>query len=368
MSLENTHYIGSSMTKESHHSALAARRTLAIFSTIVCLILYLGGIATPAAGQSIDDDEQSDQATQAEPNDEAPDLVEPRVYRWKMGLQLKGGPGQAIGIRATCPLPVEWPEQQIKVIEQTKSDNVKSVKIEDLDNSVQQMMVAIAELGSGETAEVIVELEITKAWIGAPANTQQLQFAKRMDRHVKKYLAPSPFIESRDRRIKEIAKELEEQTANLTPWQQVEAIYDWVREKVEYRFDEQIKSSLDALDDGHGDCEELSSLFIAICRARGVPARAVWIPGHTYPEFYLVDSEGNGHWYPCQAAGAREFGAMSESRPILQKGDRFKIHGHREMMRYVQPTLTAKDATASPSVKWILEEVKETIDKEPTDD
>jgi len=70
---------------------------------------------------------------------------------------------------------------------------------------------------------------------------------------------------------------------------QVEAIYDWVRENVEYKFDTQIHSCLDALDSGKGDCEELSSLFIAICRARDIPARAVWIPGHTYPEFYLLD-------------------------------------------------------------------------------
>ena len=80
------------------------------------------------------------------------------------------------------------------------------------------------------------------------------------------------------------------------------------------------------LDDGVGDCEELSSLFIAICRAAGVPARAVWIPGHTYPEFYLVDEQGEGHWYPCQIAGAgHDFGRMPESKPILQKGDRFRI-------------------------------------------
>ena len=43
-----------------------------------------------------------------------------------------------------------------------------------------------------------------------------------------------------------------------------------------------------ALRDGTGDCEELSSLFIALCRAHGIPARTVWVPDHCYPEFYLA--------------------------------------------------------------------------------
>ena len=100
-----------------------------------------------------------------------------------------------------------------------------------------------------------------------------------------------------------------------------------MRKAVRYQFDPKIRSSVDALRSGHGDCEELTSLFIAVCRAAGIPARAVWVPGHCYPEFYLVDGEGHGRWFPCQAAGERMFGQMVEWRPILQKGDRFRVPG-----------------------------------------
>jgi hypothetical protein len=119
------------------------------------------------------------------------------------------------------------------------------------------------------------------------------------------------------------------------------------------------KAATAALKDGQGDCEELSSLVIAICRASKIPARAVWIPGHAYPEFYLVDDHGKGHWFPCQAAGAeRQFGSMSEDRPILQKGDNFTVPGDKPQ-RYVKQTLSAKDAAAPPEVKFIMERVKE---------
>ena len=136
-------------------------------------------------------------------------------------------------------------------------------------------------------------------------------------------------------------------------WERTAAIFDWVRENVKYEFAEQIKPAVAALKDGQGDCEELSSLFIAICRASKIPARAVWVPGHTYPEFYLVDDRGQGHWFPCQAAGAkREFGSMSEDRPILQKGDNFLVPEERGPQRYVKQFLSAKNA-ACPAGRQI---------------
>ena len=86
---------------------------------------------------------------------------------------------------------------------------------------------------------------------------------------------------------------------------QVEAIYDYVLDHVEY-VEGPDKSALEALHDKQADCQGRSMLFIALCRARKVPARAVWVPDHTYPEFYLEDANGKGHWYPCQAAGASD--------------------------------------------------------------
>ena len=80
-------------------------------------------------------------------------------------------------------------------------------------------------------------------------------------------------------------------------------------------FARQIEGARQALDDGFGDCEELTSLFVAMCRAVGIPARCVWVPGHCYPEFYLEDKEGKGHWFPCQAAGSPAFGGIPEKRP-----------------------------------------------------
>jgi len=60
------------------------------------------------------------------------------------------------------------------------------------------------------------------------------------------------------------------------------------------------------------------------------------------PEFYLEDDKGKGHWFPCQSAGAREFGGINDTRPILQKGDNFR--GPKGKQRYMAEHLTGKPA------------------------
>jgi hypothetical protein len=163
-------------------------------------------------------------------------------------------------------------------------------------------------------------------------------------------------IESTDREIKRLAEQIVQ--GQRTDWEKAEAVYDWVREHVEYRFDEKLRGARAALRAGVGDCEELTSLFVAMCRANKIPARSVWIPGHCYPEFYLEDADGGGHWFPCQAAGSRAFGSMKESRPILQKGDDFRVPGEREAKRYVAGTFRVENPITVPRYQFILRQVQ----------
>jgi hypothetical protein len=284
-------------------------------------------------------------------------LGEPVVTKWRFGVVVKAPGGAVTGIRATLPLPMDWPEQTVKEVGQEKTPNVNAVTYKTLDAGVKQMIVTIPRLAAGEEASAVVTLEISKRRIEAPHDTSVYQLPKP-SASLAKFLAPSPQIESRDSKIKALATEIT--AGKEQAWEKTAAIFDWVRANVKYEFAEQIKSSTAALKDGQGDCEELSSLVIAFCRASKIPARAVWVPGHTYPEFYLVDDQSKGHWFPCQAAGAeRQFGSMNDDRPILQKGDNFTVPGERAPQRYLKQTLTAKDAAAPPEVKFIMERVKE---------
>ena len=76
------------------------------------------------------------------------------------------------------------------------------------------------------------------------------------------------------------------------------------------------------------------------------------------PEFYLEDKEGKGHWFPCQAAGTRAFGGIPEDRPVLQKGDNFRLpDNRRERVRYLPERVTGTASKGKPRVKWVREMV-----------
>jgi hypothetical protein len=174
---------------------------------------------------------------------------------------------------------------------------------------------------------------------------------KSPDRDVRKFLGASPYIETRNGEIRSTALKIGGQ--DDPAWTKVESLYDWVRDNVKYQ-DGELKGALAALRDGTGDCEELTSLFIAFCRVNHIPARTVWVPGHCYPEFYLEDDEGKGHWIPCQAAGTRDFGGMPDHRPILQKGDNFTVPEVKKPQRYVSEFLQTQSVRGlPPEVKFI---------------
>jgi len=277
--------------------------------------------------------------------------------KWRFGVVIKV-PGAVRGVEATLPVPMDWPEQSVKKISEEKSPTVHGLTYRTLDGGVKQMVVSVPRLAAGAEASAVVTFEVAKRRIDPPIDTAIYQVPTKPSSDLRKFLAPSPYIESKDDKIVALAAEL---TADKQQaWEKAATIFDWVRANVKYEFADAIKPATAALKDGNGDCEELSSLFIALCRASKIPARAVWIPGHTYSEFYLVDDHNKGHWFPCQAAGAdRQFGGINEDRPILQKGDNFTVPGEKAPQRYVKQALSAKDAAASPEVKFIMERVKE---------
>ncbi|MEM8679392.1 MAG: transglutaminase-like domain-containing protein [Planctomycetota bacterium] len=276
---------------------------------------------------------------------------------WKIGLSVAAVGGPCKGIYATMPVPTDWPGQVVRVVDEDISGQVDRIKYRVLDNGVKQLLISIPQLESGTKAHAYVTFEVERQQLAPPAGVEDFVKPKRVPREIKRALGASPFIESRSRQIRSLAKQLRD--PELSDWEQVELFYDYVRDNVEYQNGE-LKGALAALQDGTGDCEELTSLFIALCRAHGVPARTVWVPDHCYPEFYLEDQEGVGYWIPCQAAGTRSFGTIPELRPILQKGDNFKVPEKRDPQRYVSEFLTgdAIKGGGRPRVKFKREELR----------
>lgn len=150
-----------------------------------------------------------------------------------------------------------------------------------------------------------------------------------------------------------------EAPAGPSDWERVEAIYDYVQDKIAYEAGAQDKSAVDALQDGKADCHGIAALFVAMCRTAKVPARMVWVDEHQYAEFYLEDEAGKGHWYPVQSAGSRAFGEMPTPKVILQKGDNFRVpERRRERLRYASDyTSLLVSPKHQPSVTYVREQL-----------
>lgn len=109
------------------------------------------------------------------------------------------------------------------------------------------------------------------------------------------YLQPEPFVESNHPYIKSIANTINNGSNEL---ETITNVYQYVVNKLNYDgYHPQDMGALKALTLGNGDCSEFTTSFVALCRAKGIPARGVYgftvdyniTPKHSWAEVYTKD-------------------------------------------------------------------------------
>jgi hypothetical protein len=338
----------------------------------------------------------------------------------RVGAIVRAGGGPAQNVRLMVAVPLECKEQKVELLEEDVSPVVEKVEYRLLNNGgARQMLVYIPQLLAHQEARAIITCEVTTYRQLPPTDTTDLHAPKRVDHQLKQYLGPSKMIETGHRKFKQVVKELLEKlekgadgeddkkddekekegesendlqdkvadkggdadaaesksevesdavespnspvaaAANqpVNDWRRVEAFYDYAQEHVKYVASND-KTALAALKDGHGDCQAITALFVALCRTAKIPARSVWVHDHQYGEFYLEDAEGNGHWYPMESAGARAFGEMPTAHVIMQKGDNFNVPERpRERLPYANDYGKSDPVGPKPKVTFVREQL-----------
>ncbi len=289
------------------------------------------------------------------------ELFAPSKMEMKFGIRISSNQNYCSALHATIPFPLNWPEQKVTLIGNQFPQGVKwafrDLPVGSKQNALaRQLVMDIATLGPNNQLDLLVNVEIEKSFINAPADTSVFVIPKKPGNELRFFIGKgSPYIDHELGEVKRVAKQIATDNPD-NAWKQVEGLYDWVRENIEYR-NGPIRHMKDSLKDKKGDCEEMTGIFVALCRASNIPARCVWIPEHCYPEFYLEDPQGHGHWFPCQVAGDRQFGQMHDYRPILQKGDRFKVPEETPMLRYVSHFFTCKQRPSQPGLDPSVEPI-----------
>jgi transglutaminase-like putative cysteine protease len=278
-------------------------------------------------------------------------------HRYKAGVVVRAVGGPCRAIKGYVPIPMEWPEQTVKVVEQEVSPSVK-VSYQTLGETAKLMVVRMDWIPANETAKAVFTFEINRSMQLLPDDKSAfvLPVAKDLSPSLRRYLTMSPKIEVQNPAIRKAAKEIGANAPKA--WDRVEALYDWMRTKVSYKTGGAVKGAAAALKDGSGNHDDMTSLFVALCRAAEIPARTVWVPEFCYAEFYLLDKKGEGHWLPCSPAGTKAFGEMPETKPVLAKGDNFVApSGSREHQRYIREYLTGEKTPGGgdPSHQFIRE-------------
>ncbi|HEX3998108.1 MAG TPA: transglutaminase-like domain-containing protein [Pirellulales bacterium] len=275
--------------------------------------------------------------------------LEPRPFHLKIGIELNGR-GGASQIQATTPAPIEVPEQKLEE-PAIKTDGCQAT-IRDVGPDASQLYLTADEIAPGQKISASVEYRLTayKQYMGYVRD--QFPRQQKPPRDVANlYLGDSPGIQTRIKEVRLLLDELRGDTQH--PWDLAKKFADWIPHHIKPQV-RPYTSVTAALDDRQGACAEMSAVFVALCRAAGIPARLVWVPDHNWAEFYLIDEQGEGHWIPAHTACYFWFGWTGAHELVLQKGDRLRMpeRGNR-LFRLQEDWLRCSGR--KPQVRYIAE-------------
>lgn len=205
------------------------------------------------------------------------------------------------------PVPTDRPSQQIRSL--TIEPSVPVVTGVRGLASVARLYLTDELPRPGERFRLSVSYEaVCRETVMTDDAVRQREFGPyRKDRAFRRFTRPEKKIETTLPAIVKEAQRL--RTRHPAPLDFARAAYQWVSERTEYRLIDGLGGAAYCLENGHGECGDYSTLFVALCRAAGVPARPV--PGfwadrtdgwHCWAEFMLP----SGDWIPVDpTAGDR---------------------------------------------------------------
>lgn len=280
---------------------------------------------------------------------------DPVDQKWRVGVVLVTGRDAVADVYTYIPIPKAWPEQSVRVFDEDIPVEFAVQKIDELDG-LDRLILRGRLIPAKRKIVALQTFTVTTFGVNAPPDTTIFTVPDSGEKLVKQFTASSSEISFRNNALRKQAQSLVE--TGGTAWQQVERIYDWVRDNIEQGGQDPY-GTLNTFAKKTGHPEDVVGLFIAMCRANKIPARMVFVDGSQYAEFMLADPDGGLHWFPADVVGIRAFGKIVEPKVILQKGDNIRVPGIKSKKKFVAAYGEVKSKTAPNLMQFVREPLNE---------
>jgi transglutaminase-like putative cysteine protease len=172
-------------------------------------------------------------------------------------------PASAYYVRLTIPV-ADHPQQRLIGIDYATEEPVARKRHK---NGLDEYL----EIAFAVPARSTIQREVTFVLDLAPYDITSIAARAPENAGGRHFLDPSPFVESDAPEVRAIAHEL--MARHASPDDRARAAYDYARTTLTVRKEAENHGAVYALQTGGGDCTEYASVFVALSRAMGIPAR-----------------------------------------------------------------------------------------------
>ena len=265
------------------------------------------------------------------------EYINPERYRVEFVATVTNGGFTLTKLQLYQPKPVDWDGQENVVIEDVFP--ASAVVGKDPLTGTEMYYWHLANTpGWGKSQDLRYRFTFTAYETRTAVDPARVKKYNTLSMEYRLYTKTEPYAESDDPQILALADRIAGDETN--PYLLARKFYDYVVANLRYKLVDGLLGAKAVVNSGAGECGDYSALFIALARAKKIPARPVvgfWaISGtdqaHVWAEFYL---EGIG-WIPADpTVGQSErskngiqdyyFGNMDNQRVILSKGFNIKL-------------------------------------------